>query len=375
MSDTNQPSLVVEPFQSPNLILTCDVDFLDLASEELQATVADAQVLATIAEGVLAVYVPAGFLDLAERWRKFPPIFVRHICPVDVIAPLRGTRDDLYVIRDAAKPLAESLDPELPFSIQSRIFGEVPYKPFDLNQLVSEALQKISSATVDVRAPQQIISLTVVPALNPPHPSAVLRTSAARTTHHALLGYSLALHNLSDWAGGMRRFAREDGQVSRAEFKLLEALEVFGVELLPNGVALDLGASPGGWTRVLRQHGQYVTAIDPGDLDPRVADDKSVRHKRMTAEEYLRNEPDRFDVIVNDMRMDARDSARLMVAYANQLYPGGIAIMTIKLPEQRRKPAIEHSLSILQKGYEIIGVRQLFHNRSEITVALRKFKR
>ena len=61
-----------------------------------------------------------------------------------------------------------------------------------------------------------------------------------------------------------------------------------------------------------------------------------------------------------------------MVAYANQLYPKGLAIMTLKLPEQKRKPAIEHSLSILQKGYEIIGVRQLFHNRSEITVAMRK---
>lgn len=350
--------------QSPNLILTCDEDFVDLASEELYATEPDAQMVATLADGVLALSVPAGFLALAERWRKRPPIFTRHICPVDLVVPLRGTRDDLFIVRDAAKQLADALDPDLPFSVQSRIFGELPYKPFDLNQMVSEALQKLSSAALDVRAPQQVISVVIgnAPALQ----------TTARTPNSAFLGHSLTLHNLSDWAGGMRRFAREAGQVSRAEFKLLEALELFKIELPPNGVALDLGASPGGWTRVLRQHGQYVTAVDPGDLDPRIASDKNVRHLRITAEEYLNNEPDSFDVIVNDMRMDARDSARLMVAFTRQLYAQGLALMTLKLPEQKRKPAIEHSLSILQKGYEIIGVRQLFHNRSEITVAMRK---
>lgn len=52
-----------------------------------------------------------------------------------------------------------------------------------------------------------------------------------------------------------------------AEFKLLEALEVFGIVLPSHGVALDLAAAPGGWTRVLRRAGEYVTAIDPGELD------------------------------------------------------------------------------------------------------------
>ncbi|MEZ4734700.1 MAG: SAM-dependent methyltransferase [Caldilineaceae bacterium] len=169
----------------------------------------------------------------------------------------------------------------------------------------------------------------------------------------------------------MRRFAREPEQVSRAEFKLLEALEIFTITLPPRGVALDLGASPGGWTRVLRQHDQYVTAVDPGDLDPRVAADRGVRHKRMTAEQYLANEPDQFDLIVNDMRMDARDSARMMVAYAKQLYRHGLVIMTLKLPEENRRPILDHAFTILQQAYTLVGARQLFHNRSEITVYLR----
>jgi 23S rRNA (cytidine2498-2'-O)-methyltransferase len=199
----------------------------------------------------------------------------------------------------------------------------------------------------------------------------------ARTDHdprsgaHALIGLSRAEQNLSDWAGGMRRFAREPGQVSRAEFKLLEALELFSIPVREHGVALDLGAAPGGWTRVLRSLGQYVTAVDPAELDPRVAGESGVRHKHMTADEYLRMGPDQFDLIVNDMRMDARESARVMLAYAPFLYRHGYAIMTLKLPEEQREPVIEQALKLLRGAYDIVGARQLFHNRSEITVALR----
>ena len=58
------------------------------------------------------------------------------------------------------------------------------------------------------------------------------------------MGLSLAVNNLSDWAGGVRRFAREPGQISRAEFKLLEALEIFKIELPPRGPCLGFGSRP-----------------------------------------------------------------------------------------------------------------------------------
>ena len=122
---------------------------------------------------------------------------------------------------------------------------------------------------------------------------------------------------------------------------------------------------------MLRNLDQYVTAVDPGALDERLASDKGIRHKRMTAEAYLRDEPDTFDIIVNDMRMDARDSARLMVAYARQLQRGGVVIMTLKLPETGRSGVIQYAFTVLKQAYKIEGARQLFHNRSEITVQLR----
>jgi 23S rRNA (cytidine2498-2'-O)-methyltransferase len=70
--------------------------------------------------------------------------------------------------------------------------------------------------------------------------------------------------------------------------------------------------------------------------------------------------------------MDARDSARLMVAYARLLYPHGLVIMTLKLPADDRLAVIDHAFDILRQAYDVAGVRQLFHNRSEITLFLKK---
>ena len=349
---------------TPTLILTAEADFLDLALAELHKAAPDAQTN-PLADGVLLVTSSRSFFDLAEEWRLAPPIFVRHICPVQEIVPLRNELNtDLAILcQHVTETILPLIDPDLPFSVQTRVLADLPYKPFDLNTPLAEILSS-SGAPLDVRNPQQILSVVCAANNDTNYESQI-------TNHAAYLGLSLALNNLSNWAGGVRRFAREEEQVSRSEFKLLEALEIFKIKLPARGVALDLGASPGGWTRVLRQKDQYVTAVDPGDLEPRIAADRGVRHKRMTAEQYLADEPDQFDLIVNDMRMDARDSARMMVAYARQLYRHGLVIMTLKLPEQNRRPIIDHAFKLLQEVYTIAGARQLFHNRSEITVYLR----
>jgi len=365
-------------------IFTCDEGSVDLAREEVgQATGVDEE--QELAPGIWLLLTRRSFEQVAAGWQAAPPIFVRHVAPVHAAFPLAGVAEDAAAVAAALSDAGQvearivgRVDGALPFSVQTRIVGGHPSKPFDWNQALSAAVAQASGAPMDVREPQQALSVLVGDL--PPAWAKVLGRQgllAAGTTRPgegawALLGLSPVALNLSDWAGGMRRFARDEGQVSRSEFKLLEALEQFGIVLPEHGVALDLGAAPGGWTRILRAAGQYVTAVDPADLDPRVAADGGVRHKRMTADEYLRAEPDQFDLIVNDMRMDARDSARLMVAYAPYLYRTGAVLMTLKLPESGRRPVLDAAFGILRRVYVITHARQLFHNRSEITVALRK---
>jgi 23S rRNA (cytidine2498-2'-O)-methyltransferase len=333
---------------TPNLIVTADPAFAEAALAELHSV--NGQILAELSPGIWTVQLPGDFFALAEQWRQKPPIFVRHICPVQTTVPLAEGVDSL--VETAVTTFTHLLEPEWPFSVQTRVLGELGIRPYDINKPLSEQLAAASGAPLDVREPFQILSVVLA-------------------NEEAYLGLSLAVNNLSDWAGGVRRFAREKEQISRAEFKLLEALEVFDIDLPPRGRALDLGAAPGGWTRVLRQKEQYVTAVDPAWLHPSLQKDKGVRHLRLTAEEYLAQFPDTYDVIVNDMRLDARDSARLMGEYGRYLYPHGLAIITLKLPEKNYQSALDHGLNILRQHFTIAGARQLFHNRSEVTVYLR----
>jgi 23S rRNA (cytidine2498-2'-O)-methyltransferase len=357
MNDELAQDLAELEKSSYQLILTADPDFVEAAAAELRSVDPRAEVVRGLAPGILLVNSTIGFGTLAATWQSAPPIFVRHICPIQTLVPWTGeaaTLDALdYTLQTEILP---ALDPSQTLSIQTRVPGAVAIKPFPINERLA-AVAAAQGFQIDVRAPQQVISVVVADEANGPG--------------MLFVGASATAHNLSDWAGGMRRFAREEGQVSRAEFKLLEAIEVFDLALPARGTALDLGASPGGWTRVLRALDQYVTAVDPGDLDPRLAADKGIRHKRMSAESYLANEPDSFDIIVNDMRMDGRDSARLMVGYARCLYRHGWALMTLKLPERKREVILDQAFARLRRAYTITGARHLFHNRSEIMLYLR----
>lgn len=337
-----------------DLILTADPDYFSQAIAELREAQPQMTIINELAPGVMLVATQAGFFDLAEVWRHQPPTFVRHIAPIQFIHPYETEN---HLIDELKKLILEEVapffDPELPFSVQSRCFGEISLKPSHLNKPLAAAINSISKAPLDVKNPVQILSIGV-----------------GNTAVY--LGLSLAQQNLSNWAGGERRFAKEKGLISRAEFKLLEAVEQFGIHLPPRGRALDLGASPGGWTRVLRQKGQLVTAVDPGELHPSLRHDSAIRHLPIAAEKYLTQYPDTYDLIVNDMRLDARDSARLMVSYAPYLYSHGDAIMTLKLPINDPLKPFHHALNILSEAYEIAKTRQLFHNRKEVTVHLKK---
>ena len=92
--------------------------------------------------------------------------------------------------------------------------------------------------------------------------------------------------------------------VSRGGVKLDHALTQFGID--PHGlVALDVGASTGGFTHVLCERGaQRIYAVDVGygQLDARLRDDPRVRVLERTNARYLTRKvvPEPVDLIVCD---------------------------------------------------------------------------
>ena len=335
------------------ILLTAQPYAADLALAELCASLPGTRLERWITPGVGLAQSPGDWRALANALLQNPPVFIRHLCPASVRIPLELAPDDLEILVLHTRDFLIELDTMRPFSVQTRTLGDGhwPYSRFDINNLLAAILGEWG-APLDVQHPEQILSVTLTPT-------------------EAFLGLSLARENLSDWAGGEHRFKREPGQISRSEFKLLEALEVFNLQLPADGLALDMGAAPGGWTRILAERGLHVIAVDPAELDPRVEVLPNVIHIRTTVENYL---PPRapFDLILNDMRMDARDSARVMLTTTKFLKPKGFAVMTLKLPEKGMGDVARAALKILGSGYSILGARQLFHNRDEVTVAMKQ---
>jgi 23S rRNA (cytidine2498-2'-O)-methyltransferase len=189
--------------------------------------------------------------------------------------------------------------------------------------------------------------------------------------HGVLIGLNRLEDSLADWPGGRMRLARSDERVSRSEFKLEEAIRTFHLGLEPGGKGLDLGASPGGWTRILRQYEQEVWAVDPGALDPRLDTDRRIHHIATTAGEFFRRNDLGFDVVVNDMRMDPLLSARVMLDAVPHLRRGALAVITLKGGGRNPLDTARRAMDVLTKEYDVLHARQLHHNRREITVVAR----
>jgi 23S rRNA (cytidine2498-2'-O)-methyltransferase len=197
--------------------------------------------------------------------------------------------------------------------------------------------------------------------------------SVILTFDEIMLGLSPASLNLSSFAGGNRSYKRTDELISRSEFKLLEAFEVFDIHL-SGGKALDLGGAPGGWSRILSGSGFTVVTVDPAELDERLKDVINITHVKATAQQYLSkisNSDIAFDFLANDMKMESSLSARLVSQFLPYLKPDAYVILTLKLLPGKYLKQIYNAQRILESRFEIIGIRQLFHNRNEVTVCLK----
>ncbi len=285
---------------------------------------------------------------LSRLLRGTPVLFVRHIFRVDAVWPSADWKDMTVGF------CRERLDVTRSFAIQMRVAKDAGIPQRGLSDAAAAPLVQ-DGCMLDVRRPEQIVSVFL-------------------TAENAYVGLDTAEHNLSRYRGGMPHWAHggEYDFVSRAEFKLIDALETFGIDLTGRTAALDLGAAPGGWTKALSERGLRVDAVDPVSLDASVAARKGVEVYRMTAEKFLSAaEVKTYDIIVNDMKMDVEKSLRVIASCRGRLKEGGIVVMTFKLPHVFSYKSLRENLAWL-RGFELTGARQLYENRSEITAVYRK---
>lgn len=344
-------------------LVSAHAEFLESALSELKHLENRVRNVEVLAPGIALFSVP-DLSTFRAGVAEAHLVFVRHLAPVQSVIKLTNTEADLenLAIALAELPTFPMLERGQRFSVQSRLVqseeagSKRPYSGGRINQMLAAAISEETGAVEEIKRPEIVVSLLC-------------------TQERAYMGISLARENLSAWPGGMRHFAQTQEQISRAEFKLLEALEVFGVTLPSRGHALDLGAAPGGWTRLLLDAGLRVVAVDPAKLDPRLVRRAGLTHYRGYAETYLEEFSDRrqqFDVITNDMRMDAREAARLLIQTRDYLQRDGFIISTLKLPHATASVDplrnLREATSLLSRYFNIVQAKQLFHNRQEVTV-------
>jgi 23S rRNA (cytidine2498-2'-O)-methyltransferase len=176
---------------------------------------------------------------------------------------------------------------------------------------------------------------------------------------------------------GIRRLKMPPGAPSRSTLKLAEALlEFIGPgsldrHLAPGMSAVDLGASPGGWTWQLAKRSVSVVAVDNGPIDERLLATGLVKHRREDGLTFAPPKP--VDWMVCDI---VESPSRVAAVAARWIAEGRCreSIVNLKLPMKRRWEEVERCRGIIDaalggRGY-YLRIKHLYHDREEVTVYL-----
>ncbi|MGE0357821.1 MAG: 23S rRNA (cytidine(2498)-2'-O)-methyltransferase RlmM [Burkholderiales bacterium] len=181
----------------------------------------------------------------------------------------------------------------------------------------------------------------------------------------------------SPWPMGIARLRMPRGAPSRSTLKLAEAFAALVGDdaaarlLRPGMTAVDLGASPGGWTWQLVRRGLMVTAVDNGPMDPALLETGQVKHRREDGLGYRPPAP--VDWMVCDM---LESPSRACALAADWIARGWCreCIVNLKLPMKRRWEEVLRARGIVEKALagtpHRLRMKHLYHDREEVTAWL-----
>jgi 23S rRNA (cytidine2498-2'-O)-methyltransferase len=313
----------------------------------------------TLSDAIILIQVNTSIEDFTQKIMSASPIFIKHLMPVMIEGKINGNlEDDKTIINNDLEKIVK-LDKGQRFAVQCRIIAggkqKLDYSSKDLEVFIGQNYEDKGGIPTFNDLAVQNIDIAII--------------SILINKEDYYLGFSTSKENLNFSCDEYRIGSRESRKISRAENKLKEALVKFNVTLDGKGVALDIGAAPGGWTKVLVDYGYDVIAVDPGDLHPDLQNNPKIKHFK-TRIENLEFE-NYFDIIVNDMNIDSQVTAQIMNSLSPMLKDEGICIVTLKLPN-KSEDKIAESLAILSNCYDVLDTKSLFHNRQEVTTFIRK---
>jgi 23S rRNA (cytidine2498-2'-O)-methyltransferase len=177
-------------------------------------------------------------------------------------------------------------------------------------------------------------------------------------------------HEAVSWSpGGRQRMHRTGDAPSRAGLKLEEAWALLGLWPAPGETCVDLGAAPGGWTARALDRGARVVAVDRAALAPALEANPRLRHVRQSAFAYRPEEP--VDWLLCDMAWRPLEVAALLARWGREGWALHL-VCNLKMPMHNKVETLFLARGLLEAGgWKALRLRQLYHDRDEVTVVAR----
>jgi 23S rRNA (cytidine2498-2'-O)-methyltransferase len=170
-------------------------------------------------------------------------------------------------------------------------------------------------------------------------------------------------------AAGRQRMHRTGDTPSRAGLKLEEAWAWLGLWPSAGETCVDLGAAPGGWTARALERGARVVAVDRAALAPELERHPRLRHVRESAFAYRPEEP--VDWLLCDMAWRPLEVAALLARWGREGWALHL-VANLKLPMRDKVDTLQQVRGLLAEGgWKALRMRQLYHDRDEVTVVAR----
>jgi len=98
-------------------------------------------------------------------------------------------------------------------------------------------------------------------------------------------GFHYATTTAGRWPGGVPKIDASQEVISRAYFKLDEALRWSGIKINPGDVCAEIGSAPGGACQLLLEQEAIVIGVDPAEMETEVLEHTNFTHIRRRGNE------------------------------------------------------------------------------------------
>ncbi len=182
------------------------------------------------------------------------------------------------------------------------------------------------------------------------------------------IGWHVATTVPARWVGGVPPLERDDEVISRAYYKLSEALAWMQVPIRKNDLCIEIGSAPGGATERLLEAGADVFAIDPADMDPSFATEPRVLHVKMRSKDVSKKELSGARWLIADLNVAPTYTLDTVEDFVtNQHLNLRGLVLTLKLTSWELADKLGDCRERVKAwGFDIVKTRQLAFNRREV---------